>query len=119
MKKAMLCLATVAIIFSQGCCTIFCDGTENISIKSNPPGAKVEIGQYEGVTPCDLRIPRGKSLPVQANYMGKTKTQTLEKGIEPIYFINILFWPGLIIDLATGKMWQYEQTDYTFDFTVN
>ncbi|MBP7053228.1 MAG: PEGA domain-containing protein [Phycisphaerae bacterium] len=119
MKKAMLCLAMVAIVFSQGCCTIFRDGTDTLNIKSNPAGAKVEVGPYQGVAPCTLAIPRGKSFPVQASYMGRTKTQALDKGVDVLYFVNILFWPGLIVDLATGKMWQYDQTDYTFDFTVN
>jgi len=32
-------------------------------------------------------------------------------------FVNILFWPGLIIDLATGTMFRYDPTEYQFDFT--
>jgi hypothetical protein len=43
----------------------------------------------------------------------------LNKEIEPLYFVNILFWPGLIIDLATGAMFEYDPTHYSFDFTGN
>ncbi len=119
MKKVMLCLATVAIVFSQGCCTIFRSGPETISINSNPSGAKVEVGPYGGVTPCQVEIPRGKDFSIQAIYQGKTQTKELEKEFDVLWFANILFWPGFIVDLATGKMWRYDPTSYDFDFAEN
>jgi hypothetical protein len=27
----------------------------------------------------------------------------LQKSIEPMYWLNILVWPGLLVDFGTGK----------------
>jgi hypothetical protein len=117
MKKLLLCAMVVVVLLIQGCCSLFCSGSQNISVRSEPPGAKVEMGPYEGTAPYDVSIPRGKEYVIQATHDGHTKTQTLNRSIEPVYWVNILFWPGLIIDLATGKMWEYDPTVYKFDFT--
>ena len=117
MRKLLVLVLLATIVFNQGCCSIFTSGPQTISVDSKPEGAEVKIGPYEGKTPYDVSIPRGKDYVVVASLGGDTKTVTLNKSIEPVYWVNILFWPGLIIDLATGKMFKYEPTDYEFDFT--
>jgi hypothetical protein len=116
--KKMLSVVLSALIFTSGCCSIFTSGPQTISVDSKPAGANVKVGPYKGVTPYTVSIPRGKSYVIQADYNGKQDVVTLEKSIEPVYFVNILFWPGLIIDLATGDMFKYEPTQYDFDFTA-
>lgn len=116
MKKSVLCGLLAMLIFTQGCCSIFKSDPQTISVNSKPPGAKVEIGPHQGTTPYRVSLPKGKDFVITATYEGKTKTANLNKGIEPVYWINILFWPGLIIDLATGNMFKYEPTEYSFDF---
>jgi hypothetical protein len=105
------------LVFSPGCCSIFTPGPQTISVASKPTGANVKIGTYKGTTPYQVSIPRGKDYVIEASFNSKTQTQNLNKSIEPIYWVNILFWPGLIIDLATGNMFKYEPTEYDFDFT--
>ncbi|UCD51245.1 MAG: PEGA domain-containing protein [Phycisphaerales bacterium] len=119
MKKLLLCTTLVTVLFSQGCCSLFCSGSQNVSIRSDPPGASVEMGPHQGTTPYEVSVPRGKDYVIRATYEGQTKTRNLTKSIEPVYWVNILFWPGLIIDLATGKMWEYDPTVYNLDFTSN
>ena len=104
-------------VFTPGCCSIFTSAPQKVTVSSNPPSATVKMGPYRGVTPYVVCMPRGKDYAIVVEYNGKTDAQTLEKHIEPIYWINILFWPGLIIDLATGSMFKYDPTDYEFDFT--
>lgn len=86
-------------------------------IDSNPQGAKVKVGPYSGVTPYEVMVPRGKDYIIEANYNGETKQKNLNRSIEPLYWVNILFWPGLIVDAATGDMFKYEPLLYNFDFT--
>jgi len=119
MKKSFLCTVLAALIFAQGCCSIFTGNPQTISVNSKPAGAKVLIGPYEGTTPYQISLPRGKNYVIQASYEGRDKTLALNKQIQPVYFINILFWPGLIIDLATGAMFEYDPIHYDFDFTGN
>lgn len=117
MRKILLITTLVAFVFAQGCCSIFTSEPQVISVDSKPEGAKVKIGPYKGVTPYQVRVPRGKDYVIEATYDSESETVSLNKSIEPVYWVNILFWPGLIIDLATGKMFKYEPTEYEFDFT--
>lgn len=116
MKKSILCLMLIALIFTQGCCSIFKADPQTVSVDSEPPGAKVTIGPHQGTTPYKVTLPKGEDYVITAKYGGETKTANLNKDIEPLYWVNILFWPGLIIDLATGKMFKYNPTEYSFDF---
>jgi len=117
MKKSILCSLLALLIFTQGCCSIFTSDPQTVSVGSEPPGADVTIGPHEGVTPYSIRLPRGKNYVIEASYEGETKSKVLERKIEGVYWINILFWPGLIIDLATGAMYEYDPTHYSFNFT--
>lgn len=119
MRKSVICTVLAMLLFNQGCCSIFTNDPQNISVDSEPKGAKIQIGPFEGTTPYQVSMPRGKNYVIQATFEGKSKAMALNKEIEPLYFVNILFWPGLIIDLATGAMFEYDPTHYSFDFTGN
>lgn len=118
MSKSVVCVLLAVSLLTQGCCSIFTSGPQTVSVNSVPEGAKVQIGPYKGTTPYSVSLPRGNDHVITATLDGKTQTQALQKNIEPLYWVNILFWPGLIIDLATGKMFKYEPTEYSFDFTT-
>ena len=117
MKRTIIILMLICSITLSSCCSIFTGGPQTISVNSKPEGAKVKIGPYDGTTPYNVSIPRGKNYTIQAEYQGKREVVNLEKNIEPVYWVNILFWPGLLIDLATGSMFRYDPTEYEFDFT--
>lgn len=117
MKKIILSFTIICVCFCSGYCSIFTSKAQKITVDSEPQGAKVKIGSYKGVTPYEVWMPRGKDHVITAEYGDKQDSQSLNRSIEPIYWINILFWPGLIIDLATGSMFKYDPTDYEFDFT--
>lgn len=117
-KQTLILLLLCVMLFSQGCCSIFKSDKQTVTIDSQPKGAKVRVGPYQGKTPYDLTLPRGKDYVIQASYEDKQQTQPLNKSIAGLYWVNILFWPGLIIDLATGKMYEYEPKTYNFDFTL-
>lgn len=117
-RSAVIVLMLAAMLFGQGCCTLFTGGPETVSVNSQPPGVKVEVGPYTGTTPYSLTIPRGKEYVIKATYDGQNQTEALNRTVQPLYFLNILFWPGLIVDLATGKMWKYDPDTYNFNFTT-
>lgn len=117
MKKSVLCVLLAVLVFTQGCCSIFASGSQMVSVDSKPQGASVTIGPYMGTTPYQVSLPRGEDYVITAKYQGNTQTQNLDKSIQTLYWVNILFWPGLIVDLATGNMFTYDPTEYRFDFT--
>jgi hypothetical protein len=116
MRKIVAMAAMAGVLFSQGCCSVFTPGPQTISFNSKPSGARVSVGPHTGIAPFQVSMSRGKTYVIVAEYQGKSQTQELPRTIEGVYWINILFWPGLIIDLATGKMFKYEPTQYEFSF---
>lgn len=116
MKKPILCALLAASVFSQGCCSILTSDRQTISIDSKPQGAKVQIGPFEGKTPYQVAIPRGKEYFIVVSSGKETQTMALNKNVEPCYWVNILCGIGFIIDLATGKMFKYDPTEYEFSF---
>jgi len=116
MRNLGIIVIFLAVMFSQGCCTIFTGDSLYIEINSNPQGAKVKVGPYMGVTPYSVQMPNGKDYVITAEYNGKTETLPLNRSIETLYWVNILFWPGLIVDFATGNMYEYNPMQYNFDF---
>lgn len=112
MKQKVTWLTIISLLLNSGCCSLFLSGQETVSVNSTPEGAQVKIGPYKGVTPYTVSIPRGKDYTIEVKKGEKTETLALNRTIEPIYWINILLWPGLIIDLATGKMFKYEPAEY-------
>ena len=118
MKKFVVLIILISFTLSgSGCCTIFCGGSQMITVNSKPEGAKVQLGSLQGVTPYQVKIPKGKDYAIRVSYAGKTQATPLEKKVDGVFWINILIWPGLIIDAATGNMYKYDPTSYDFDFT--
>ena len=117
MKTTMVVLIIATSIFTTGCCTVFRPGTEHIHVDSEPPGAKVTMGPYSGVTPYTVAIPRGKSYIMNVEHDGWKQSNVLHRKLDALFFVNILWWPGLIVDLVTGKSIKYDPTIYRFDFT--
>ena len=60
---------------------------------------------------------RGEDYYIKATYQGKEQSMPLTKKIEGLYWVNILFWPGLIVDIVTGKMFKYVPSNYEFELT--
>lgn len=118
MKKPALCIFLLIIALTQGCCTIFTHDPQTITITSRPEGADVRIGPYTEKTPLQVTLPRGKDYIIEATYGQQTKKENLHKTIENIYWLNLIppLWPGLVIDMATGKMFTYEPLDYDISF---
>lgn len=116
MRKVAVIVLLFAFCFNQGCCSIFKSDPQAVRVSSPSKGAAVKIGPYKGKTPYTVIMPRGKDYIIEGKLGDKTETVALNRSIEPIYWINILFWPGLIIDYATGSMWNYEPKEYELTF---
>ncbi|MFZ6664759.1 PEGA domain-containing protein [Peijinzhouia sedimentorum] len=110
-RKALFLLLIISsqIIFSS-CATIFTGSRQNVTIDSDVPDTRVEVGgMYQGTTPTSVRLKKG--------FTGETVVLKKEgyenKVIQPptdfnpvsvLNLFNILFWA---IDVATGAMMKY------------
>jgi len=106
----------LSVVLCNGCCSLFREGSQVITVDSNPQGADVRLGDAVGKTPFTLTVPKGKEYTITATLGDNSQSRTLERKIDGLYWVNILIWPGLIVDPITGKMFVYDPTSYTFDF---
>lgn len=107
----------VAVGMNGGCATILSGTSQNIIINSEPPGAHVKLGFQSGKTPVTFRIPKGKDYPIEVTYESKKKLLSLTRTFDAISIINILFWPGFIVDAVTGAITKYDPDTFMVDFT--
>lgn len=107
MVKFIQTLAVVIFISSLiGCASIFGDNTRQVAIKSNPAGANVYIdGVRYGTTPTIISLPTyiygGKVITLKKDgYI--EQSALVNSKFQLVGLWNILFWPGFLIDAATG-----------------
>jgi len=111
-------LILLLLLLFQGCATII-DGTrQEVGFKSEPPGARVSIGQiYVGRTPCVVKLNRWKRGKLR---FYKTGYQPVEAKF-PAYInstaaLDVLwFLPGILpgigaltIDIFTGAIHEFD-----------
>ena len=117
MKKFTF-LVLVAIL-STGCATMF--NSDNQTLIARPSnvdhkGAKVEVttsdGSYSSELPATI-VSSSSYADVSIRVVDECYSQTqamVGKSITPSFWANILFWPGFIVDAATGKFWRYDSS---------
>lgn len=116
MKKILLNLLLCSSVIFSGCATIFTSDSQNITFASEPEGANIKVGPYDCITPCALKIPKGKNFTIEASYDGQKKVVPLTTKMAGSTLINILFWPGFIVDALTGNIKKYNPSHYDFVF---
>jgi len=111
MKKTLL-LTTItgAMFMFSGCATVLSGKTQKISINSNPSGIKVQVDDQTLTTPASFIVKReNKDKTIKVNEGKCKKIITLNKKINPVFFVNIFSGAlGSTTDYATGAMWKYD-----------
>ena len=85
---------------------MFGNKNRTVAVNSSPQGAKVFLnGNLVGRTPSSITVanPSGNVITLQKSgyYTGESSIPTHFQGVG---FLNIFFWPGFIVDAATGDM---------------
>lgn len=106
-----------AISFSS-CCTIFTASKQDITFMA-PNGTKiydvatnVKIAEVESNNMITTKIKKkfeDKQLIARKDGYSPTPFM-LETAFNPSSLWNILFWPGFLVDLGTGKMFKWDNT---------
>lgn len=116
---AVFAIVAFSVVSCPGCATIVSGGSKDISFSSNPPGARVSVGGYSGVTPVTMSVKRGTSGAVRFEKDGyQSSDMTMSIGFNPIFFGNILIGGiiGMVIDIASGAI--YEPSPTAFHATL-
>ncbi|WP_116107763.1 PEGA domain-containing protein [Lewinella sp. IMCC34191] len=114
MEKIYL-ICAVWIMLCSSCATVFSGTTDDVLFDSRPAGAAVYLdNHFLGRTPLRTRIPR----TTRARYLTyelenhEPSTQLLRNRVNGITFINLLWWPGFVVDAVTGAICRIEYTSY-------
>ena len=100
-------LMVLSLLTGVGCSTILTPNPQPVAVNSSPPQATVLVnGSPMGVTPTNISLDRKLTYTVELQKSGSAPyAQMLPKTVDPLFFVNILFLPGFLVDLASGT-WQ-------------
>lgn len=106
-KLGKFSVISIAILLIQSCATLVGDNMRTVCIRSNPEGAGVYVdGQRQGTTPATITLPNyiygGKTVIVKKEGY-QEQAMAVNTKFQPCGLLNILFWPGFLIDGATGN----------------
>lgn len=112
MRKIVLICAPLML---TGCATMFGDSQDKISINSATPETKLYVnGDYIGNGTVQYSVPRGKTVSISAKKEGCVqKFMQSDRSVNGLTWLNLLFWPGFIVDAATGAIQKTDPTFYT------
>jgi len=98
----------LATPMGMGCATIFSSGPQSVTFNSEPAGATYQYGAYSVKTPATVEASRADlahvatfSLPGYEN-----ATVPVETGVQGVTWVDVLFWPGFIVDFMTGNAYK-------------
>lgn len=115
-------VAFLAIFALSGCATVFTGSTSNVQIRvvdaeSNEfiNDIKCSVIDNDGMVylfssnPGNIIANKGKgTLRVDCKKPGYAQQNMgISQNINGVTFINVLFWPGFIVDAVTGSMHKY------------
>lgn len=119
MKKL---ISIVSVLTLSACATIFSGSTSNVRVQAVNSannevleGVSCSLTDGEGIiytvpaNPGSVLVSRGKGT-LRADCKKKGYVQQnmgVAQTINGITFINVLFWPGFIVDVVTGAMQKY------------
>jgi PEGA domain len=91
-------------VLCVGCSTILTPNPQPVAVNSSPSAATVLVnGSPMGQTPTMINLDRKLTYTIEVQKSGSAPyAQMLTKTVDPLFFVNILFLPGFLVDLASG-----------------
>ncbi len=122
-KLIKLTLATGVAFMFTGCATIMGSKTQKVTFNTNPKGADVLLkGTKTCKTPCTVELVKDTYTNVTFQKDGyQSKTVSVEQGIAPIFWGNILVGGvlGSTTDSSSSAMYEYTPDAYFVDLQEN
>lgn len=100
----------ILIIFGalqMSCAAMFSGDPQPIEVKTDPPAAKFTYGRFSGTTPAMISVPREELQnhdPLVLSKKGyQDKIVPVERKIQGITWLGLLWWPAFLFDIISGK----------------
>ena len=94
----LICVLAL-LVLGSGCATVLSGSTETLHVDSKPQGITVRV---DGQT---LTTPAAIELSVKSNHeviFPNGEKVMVKRTLDGTTFLNVFFWPGFIVDAATG-----------------
>jgi hypothetical protein len=121
--KILRIVTSLALVLSMsGCASIAGDNSRNVKVTSKPAGAAIMVdGQQYGTTPATITLPNyiygGKSVTLKkAGH--QDQTMMVNSKFQPVALLDLLLWPTMIIDAATGNLVKVDPANRNLDATL-
>ncbi len=120
-RNPILTFLLCASVFLTGCATITTGRYQNITVTSEPPGAKVR--SCTGVsltTPGSIKLARNRNYTLIAEYPGcEPQQKELKHKLQGCFWRNILICGVIstVVDLASGACYELHPEEVHFDLT--
>ena len=110
-----LLFLTLLPLLGSGCATVFSGTAEDVYFTSEPSGAMVYLDYHPlGRTPLITKVPRRlRERYIRYELEGyEPVEQLMDNRLNGITFINLLWWPGFIVDAVSGAIVRIEYDRY-------
>lgn len=114
MKKILLFVLPVMLLSS--CCTLFTPSKQTITfngengIKIYDDGVKIAEIKDNNTTSVRIKKELSSKYLIAKKEGYRPTPLKLETKFDAVAVINILFWPGFVVDAATGQMCKWDNT---------
>jgi hypothetical protein len=110
---AKLSAILAALLLLNGCATVFSSSPQTLNLKSEPLGATYQYGPYSGKTPDTIQASRAELAHTATFTLAgyESKTVPVETGVQGVTWVDILLWPGFIVDFVTGNAYKVNTPD--------
>ncbi len=109
MRTFILAAFSAAGLLLGGCATLIHGSHQTIPITSEPPGATLQIGGSQYVTPADVSLARDQEYQAVVSKPGyQTQTTEIHSSFSAATLVDLIFIIPWAVDLADGAAYSLE-----------
>jgi hypothetical protein len=112
LTKLMMAIVVSCAVASAGCATMFTGSAQQVTVSSQPPGARVFVnGGYSGVTPVAVLLKTERDYTITLQREGYRDTVApIFREFNPVAALNLFSLVCWVVDVATGALWRLTPT---------
>jgi hypothetical protein len=109
MKTGIVVAFAAAGLVLNGCATLIHGSHQTIPITSDPPGAQLNIGGSQYITPADVSLARDQEYQAVLSKPGyETQTMEIHSSFSAATLVDLIFIIPWAVDLADGAAYSLE-----------
>src|SRR6185369_8834351 len=110
--KLTIALLAVCAVTSGGCATSFTGTSQQLTVSSNPTGARVFVnGSYFGITPVAVLLKTRRDYSIILQHDGfQDSTARVARQFNPVALLNVFSVLCWVVDLSSGAIWRLDRS---------